>query len=208
VCDDAETLVYLANQGCLTPHVGLQRVDRMEFPDQMIFDLDPPEDDFELVRSVAQSLREILDELELTSFLKLTGSRGLHVMVPLDRRTRFEEVRRFALYVAEALALRRPGEVTTEFIKKNRGGRLFLDTNRNGTAQTVVPAYAVRARDSAPVAMPISWEELKNPRVDARSFTIRNACRRMRGGTDPWQGFARQARSLKGKLERLTATAG
>jgi bifunctional non-homologous end joining protein LigD len=204
VCDNAETLVYLANQGCLTPHVGLQRIDRMEFPDQMIFDLDPPGDDFEIVRSVAWTLREKLDELGLSSFLKLTGSRGLHVVVPLDRRTRFDEVRGFARAVAEQIAAQRPHEVTTELLKKNRGSRLFLDTNRNGTAQTVVPAYAVRARDGAPVAMPITWEELRDPALNARSFNIRNACRRMRSGTDPWLGFARKARSL-GARQRLQA---
>lgn len=203
VADNAETLVYLANQGCLTPHVGLQRADRMEFPDQMIFDLDPSEDDFGIVRSVAWSIKELLDELGLASFLKLTGSRGLHVVVPIDRRTKFDEVRAFAREIAGAVAAQRPGEVTTELLKKKRGGRLFLDTNRNGTAQTVVPAYAVRARDGAPVAMPISWDELNNPRMNARCFTIRNACRRVRGATDPWIGFAKSARSLKSAQSRL-----
>lgn len=201
VADNAETLVYLANQGCLTPHIGLQRVDRMEFPDQMIFDLDPPEDDFELVRSVAWSLRDLLDELKLASFVKTTGSRGLHVMVPLNRRFTFDKVRAAAHHIAGLLAGRRPNDVTTELLKKNRGGRLFLDTNRNGTAQTVVPAYAIRARDGAPVSMPITWEELKNPRLNARCFTIRNACRRTNSIPDPWRGYAKRARSLAGVIK-------
>jgi bifunctional non-homologous end joining protein LigD len=201
VADNAETLVYLANQGCLTPHVGLQRVDRMEFPDQMMFDLDPPGDDFELVRSVAWSLRELLDELGLASFVKTTGSRGLHVMVPLNRRTNFDEVRVVARSIAEKIAALRPDDVTTELLKKNRGNRLFLDTNRNGTAQTVVPAYAVRARDGAPVSMPITWEELKNPRLNARSFTIANACRRANNVPDAWRGYAKRARSLNGVIK-------
>jgi bifunctional non-homologous end joining protein LigD len=197
VCDDAETLVYIANQGCLTPHVGLQRIDRMEFPDQMIFDLDPAEDDFEIVRSAAWTMREVLDGLGLASFLKTTGSRGLHVVVPLDRRSTFDEVRAVAVSIAQMVEAKRPQDVTTEFLKKNRGGRLFLDTNRNGTAQTVVPAFAVRAKDGAPVAMPIAWDELKNPKLNARCYDIRNACRTVKNVPDPWRGFAKAARSLK-----------
>lgn len=196
VCDNVETLVYIANQGCLTPHVGLQRVDRMEFPDQMIFDLDPAEDDFEIVRSVAWSVRDVLDELGLASFVKTTGSRGLHVMVPLDRRTPFDRVRDVAYRIAQIVVEKRPDAVTTEFMKKKRGGRLFLDVNRNATAQTVVPPFAIRARDGAPVAMPITWDELRDPKLNARCFTIRNACRRMRTTPDPWRGFAKKARSL------------
>ena len=197
VCNNAETLVYLANQGCLTPHVGLQRIDRMEFPDQMIFDLDPAEDDFEIVRSVAWTVREVLDELGLSSFVKTTGSRGLHVAVPLDRRTSFDRVHGAAQRIAEMVVKRRPQEATTEFLKKNRGGRLFLDTNRNAAAQTVVPAFAIRARDGAPVSMPISWDELKDPKLDARYYTIRNASSHLREGPDPWRGFAKAARSLR-----------
>jgi bifunctional non-homologous end joining protein LigD len=203
VCDDAATLVYVANQGCLTPHTGLQRIDRMEFPDQMIFDLDPAEDDFESVRTVAWSMKELLDELELPAFLKTTGSRGLHLVVPLDRRMQFDAVRGFAHEVAQELVRRRPADVTTELLKRNRGGKLFLDTNRNGTAQTAVPAYAVRARDGAPVAMPISWDELTNPKLNARCFTIRNACKRVRNTPDPWKGFAKVARSLRPAIEKL-----
>ena len=96
VCDNAETLVYIANQGCLTPHVGLQRIDKNEFPDQMIFDLDPPSDDFGIVRTVAFKMRELLDEHGLTPFLKTTGSRGLHLVIPLDRKLPFDDVRAIA----------------------------------------------------------------------------------------------------------------
>ena len=145
VCDNAETLVYLVNQGCLTPHVGLQRIDRMDFPDQVMWDLDPPNDDFEPVRESARLLRDVLKELELPCFVKTTGSRGLHVVVPLDRRTPFQAARSFAQLVAELLARRHPQRLTTELYKRKRGRRVFLDTNRNGVAQTAVPAFAVRS---------------------------------------------------------------
>jgi bifunctional non-homologous end joining protein LigD len=201
VCDNAETLVYIANQGCLTPHVGLQRIDKNEFPDQMIFDLDPPGDDFEVVRSVAFKMRELLAEFGLTPFLKTTGSRGLHMVIALDRKLPFVNVRAIAHEIAQEMVRRDPKNVTTEFLKKDRGGRLFLDTNRNGTAQTAVPAFAVRAKDGAPVAMPITWEELQDPKVNARSWNIRNAVQRMESIQDPWKGL----RAAAHRLPRLAA---
>ena len=204
VCNDPETLVYLANQGCLTPHVGLQRVDRNEFPDQMIFDLDPSSDDFEEVRSVAWAMKELLDELGLANYVKTTGSRGLHIVVPLDRKLPFTEVRSFARRIAEVLEKRRPENITTELLKKNRGGKLFLDTNRNGTAQTAVPAFAVRARDGAPVAMPFRWDDLQDTSLNASSFHVRNACERVEAHPDPWKGIGRAARSLRAAADRLS----
>jgi bifunctional non-homologous end joining protein LigD len=200
VCDNAETLVYIANQGCLTPHVGLQRIDKNEFPDQMIFDLDPPADDFEIVRSVAFKMRDLLAEFGLTPFLKTTGSRGLHMVIALDRKLPFDSVRAIARDIAEEMT-RRDSRVTTEQLKKNRGGRLFLDTNRNGTAQTAVPAFAVRAKDGAPVAMPITWHELEDKKVNARSWNIRNACERMESIEDPWKGL----RASTHRLPRVAA---
>jgi bifunctional non-homologous end joining protein LigD len=200
VCNNAETLVYIANQGCLTPHVGLQRVDKNEFPDQMIFDLDPPADDFAVVRSVAFKMRRLLDEFGLIPFLKTTGSRGLHLMIPIDRKLPFEEVRGIAHALAEEMVRREPETVTTEMLKKNRGGRLFLDVNRNGSAQTAVPAFAIRAKDGAPVAMPITWEELEDDKVNARSWNIRNALLRMESIDDPW-------RNLRAATRRLPRTA-
>jgi bifunctional non-homologous end joining protein LigD len=200
VCDNAETLVYIANQGCLTPHVGLQRVDKNEYPDQMIFDLDPPSDDFEIVRTVAFKMRKLLDESGLTPFLKTTGSRGLHLVVPLDRKLTFDEVRAVARHLAEEMVSREPSLVTTEMLKKNRDGKLFLDVNRNGTAQTAVPAFAIRAKDGAPVAMTISWEELEDKKLNARTWNIRNACERMESIEDPWKG-------LRASTHRLPRTA-
>jgi len=203
VCNNAETLVYLANQGCLTPHVGLQKIDRNEYPDQMMFDLDPPSEDFAPVRDVAFGMRELLSGLGLTPFLKTTGSRGLHLVVPLDRKQTFDEVRAIALSIAEEMARRDPDRVTTEFLKKNRDGRLFLDVNRNGTAQTAVPAFALRAKDGAPVAMPITWDELKDEAIHSQSWTIHNAAARMEAIEDPWKGMARAVKSLSATLRRL-----
>jgi bifunctional non-homologous end joining protein LigD len=204
VCDDAATLVYLANQGCLTPHVSLSRLPRLDFPDQLVFDLDPAGDDFEPVRTAAFQLKEMLDEIRLASFVKTSGSRGLHVVIPLNQKLEFDPARSIARQIAAILVARHPATLTIEQLKVNRNGRLFIDTNRNGAAQTVVPAFAVRARDGAPVSMPIDWSELKDASLTARSFTIANAYERTTSKSDaPWAGMARSAKSLAGSLRRL-----
>jgi bifunctional non-homologous end joining protein LigD len=205
VCDNAATLVYLANQGCITPHVWLSRADRVDNPDRLIFDLDPPGDDFEVVRFAAGELRGLLGELGLDPFLMATGGRGLHLVVPLDRRADFDAARAFARGVAEVLTARHPRRLTTEARKNKRRGRLFLDTMRNAYAQTAVPPYAVRARPGAPVAMPLTWKELDDPDLRGSSWNTRNAPARVTGG-DPWIGMSRRARSLSAprrKLDRI-----
>jgi bifunctional non-homologous end joining protein LigD len=206
VCDNAATLVYLANQGCITPHVWLSRADRVDHPDRLIFDLDPPRDDFEVVRFAARELRGLLGELGLDPFLMATGGRGLHLIVPLDRRADFDAARAFARDVAEVLAARHPRRLTTEARKNKRRGRLFLDTMRNAYAQTAVPPYAVRARPGAPVAMPLSWKELEDADLRGSTWNTRNAPARIAKRVDPWKGMSRRARSLsrpRSKLDRI-----
>jgi bifunctional non-homologous end joining protein LigD len=202
VCNDAATLVYLANQNCITPHVWLSRADRLDNPDRLIFDLDPPRNDFDVVRFAARALRELLGELGLEPFLMATGGRGLHLVVPLDRRADFDRTRAFARDVAEVLAARHADRLTTEVRKNKRRGRLFLDTMRNAYAQTAVPPWAVRARPGAPVAVPLAWDELSDPDVRGGSTNTRNVGKRL-AGDDPWQGMARHARSLSGPRKAL-----
>lgn len=203
---NAATLVYLANQGSITPHVWLSRVDRPRQPDQLIFDLDPAGDDFAPVRRAAFAARELLAALGLLPYVKTTGSRGVHLVVPLVRREDFDAVRGFAHAVAERLVAQHPEALTVEPRKAARGGRLFVDTLRNGYAQTAVAPYAVRARDGAPVATPITWEELADPAVGPRSFTLAEVPGRLRRQGDPWREMRRHARSLgpaRRKLAKL-----
>jgi len=127
VCNDVATLVYLADQACITPYVWLSRIDRSDHPDQLIFDLDPPEDRFAEARWAALLVRDLLADLRLPSVAKTTGGKGIHVMVPLDRRADFDAVRTFARAVAEVLAAREPKRLTTEQRRGKRNGRLFLD---------------------------------------------------------------------------------
>jgi bifunctional non-homologous end joining protein LigD len=197
LCNNAATLVYLANQACITPHVWLSRQDRLEYPDRLIFDLDPPSDAFEPVRNAALALREALSEEGLVSFVMTTGSRGLHVVVPIARERSFDEVRGVAHRLVEQLARRAPDRLTVEMAKADRQGRLFLDYLRNAYGQTAVAPYAIRAKPGAPVATPLDWEELGDSSLHSQSYTLKNIFRRLGQKTDPWRDIREQAQSLK-----------
>ncbi|MGK5728550.1 non-homologous end-joining DNA ligase [Streptomyces sp. URMC 124] len=210
VCDDTATLVYLAGQACITPHRWLSRADRPDRPDRLVIDLDPPgapggDYDFTVVRETALLLRELLNELRLPSMVMTTGSRGLHVLVPLDRRAPFDDVRAFARDLADVLAARDPDRLTTEPRKAARRGRLYLDVQRNAYAQTAVVPYAVRARPGAPVATPLSWDEVGDPGLTADRWTLTTVGGRL--GDDPWSegGAAPRGRSLGPARRRLDA---
>jgi bifunctional non-homologous end joining protein LigD len=196
VVDSEEALVYLANQGLVTPHVWLSRVDAPDRPDRLVFDLDPSDDDFGLIRRTALELRDLLDALGLVPFVKTTGSRGLHVMAPLDRSAPLQEVRAFAEAVAAEMVRRHPDTLTVAFSKVDREGRLFLDVLRNGHAQTEVAAYGVRGRAGAPVAAPLEWDEVGDARLSADRWTVRNIFRRLARRDDPWSDVDAHARPL------------
>ncbi|MFD0020637.1 non-homologous end-joining DNA ligase [Streptomyces sp. NPDC058382] len=206
VCDDTATLVYLASQACITPHRWLSRADRPRCPDRLVFDLDPPADDFEAVRRAAHRLRELLDELELPSGLMTTGSRGLHVVVPLNRRDDADDVLAFARNAATTLAARYARELTTEPRKDARKGRLYLDVARNGYGQTVVAPFAVRSRPGAPVAVPLDWGELDTPDLTARRWTVTDLGDRL--DRDPWAGLMRHGRGVSAAARRLKKLSG
>ncbi|MER7660119.1 MULTISPECIES: non-homologous end-joining DNA ligase [unclassified Streptomyces] len=201
VCDSTATLLFLADQATLTFHRWQSKVKQLERPDRMVFDLDPAEDDFEAVRRAARQLGELLDELRLPSALMTTGSRGLHVIVPLAGDADFDETRAFAHDVAEKLAERDPERLTTAVRKKAREGRLYLDVQRNAYAQTAVAPYSIRAKPGAPVATPITWEQLKDPELTARRWTVTDALEQAR--TKPWEGVLSRGRSLAAARRRL-----
>lgn len=206
VCNNAATLVYLANQACITPHVWLSRRDKPEYPDKLIFDLDPPSVDFEPVWRGARFLKQILEEIGLTSFVMTTGSKGLHVMVPLDRKGHFDDVRTFASELADYLTRKEPELFTTEPRKDKRRDRLFLDYLRNAYAQTAVPPYAVRAKPGAPVAAPLDWHELESRAIHSSTYNIKNIFRRLGQKDDPWKMAMRKPESLDEPRKRLKDT--
>lgn len=211
VCDSEATLVYLVDQGLITPHVWLSRVDKLDHPDKLVFDLDPPDGDFAPVRMAARALRDVLRELGLVPFVMTTGSRGAHVVVPLDQSADFDTTRAFAKDVGQLLARRQPEDLTVRFRKDARGDRLFLDYVRNAYGQNSVAPYAIRAKPGAPVATPVDWDELSDPDLQSQTYTVRNIFRRLGQKEDPWKGYVRHARSLseaRGRLDEALAEAG
>ena len=194
VCDDAASLVYIANQGSLTPHVWLSRMDHVDRPDRMIIDLDPGSGGTDDARFAAHAARRLLTDAGLVPFLMATGSRGYHIVAPLRPAATFDEVRSVVDGLAEALVREAPDRLTTEFYKEKRQGRLYLDCARNAWAQTAVPPYAIRPRPGAPVAVPLAWDELDTTEPDA--WTVRTIADRLKQTPDPWAGIARHARSL------------
>lgn len=209
VCDDAQTLIYLANQACITFHTWLSRAVDLHCPDQMILDFDPSrENDIASVASGALALRSVLEDLGLPAYAKSTGSRGVHVVVPLDGKEDFEFVRAFARDLAGILVDRDASRYTLEQYKNKRGGRVFIDVNRNAYAQSAVALYSVRPRAGAPVSVPLDWSELRKKSFRPDAITIRNVFARLERIEDPWQRFWSDAASLKAasrKLEKLHA---
>ncbi|HWD81966.1 MAG TPA: non-homologous end-joining DNA ligase [Kribbella sp.] len=202
VVRDTASLVYLANQACITPHAWLSRADRVHNPDQLIFDLDPP-DGFEAARRAALDVRALLEELGLPATVKTTGGKGLHVHVPLDRTADFDTARAFARDVAGVLVKHDSKRYTIEQRKNARRGRLYLDIMRNAFGQTAVPPYAVRARPGAPVATPLDWSELDDPKFRADHYTLQTVPDRLERDGDPWPRL--RGRSLTKPRQRLEA---
>ncbi len=196
-------LLWLANQNCITPHVWTSRVPKLFYPDLCVFDLDPSKDEPKVLRTIALALRELLDELGLPAWVKTSGSKGYHIVVPIDGKTRFDAVAAFAHGVGRALVERQPDHVTQEFSKADRGGRILVDTGRNSWGATHAAAYAVRAKPGAPVSAPCSWDEVEDGSALPRSFTLRSMAERIDDVGDAWKGMRRRARSLKQPTERL-----
>jgi bifunctional non-homologous end joining protein LigD len=197
---EAATLVWLANQNCVTPHAWTDRADRLGYPDRLVFDLDPPDEDpashFPAIRAGALVLRDVLRELGLEPYAMTSGSRGLHVVAPLRRGAHADEARATAGEIAEQVAERRPDELTTEWRKNKRGGRVLVDVARNTYAQTTVAPYAVRALPGAPVATPLAWEEVDDPELHPRRWSLATVPDRLEERGDPWEGIAADAHAL------------
>jgi len=193
LCNNAATLVYLANQGTVALHGWLARAPELERPDRLLFDLDPPGDDFAAVRRAARAVAGLMQELGLTPFAMTTGSRGLHVAAPLRPEWPFDRVRELAKDMADWLARRHPDQLTVEQRKAKRGGRIYLDVMRNAYGQTAVAPYSVRALPGAPVATPLALDELEDSALGPQRWTIRNLFRRLGQKDDPWADIGRHA---------------
>jgi bifunctional non-homologous end joining protein LigD len=202
VCD-ARSLLWLANQNNITPHVWTSRTPSLYYPDICVFDLDPAEDDPDVLRTVALALRDLLRELGLASWVKTSGSKGFHIVVPLDGRARCGEVARFAHAVGTILVERDPRHLTQEFSKADRGGRILVDTGRNGYSATFAAVYAVRARPGAPVSAPCTWEELERGDVGPRTFALRTMAGRIGEVGDLWADMLKSGHSIRRTIEQV-----
>ncbi|TMG37437.1 MAG: ATP-dependent DNA ligase [Chloroflexi bacterium] len=189
------TLAAMVNLGCIAIHVMSTRASNMRDADWLAFDLDPSSGEFADAARAGLALRPLLDDARLTSFPKTSGSRGLHVFVPLRAGQSLDEARRVAVAIGEELARREPKLVTVAHRKSARGGRVFADAFRNGYGQTIVPPYSVRRRPHAVVSTPLAWDEV-SPRLDPSRFTIRTLDRRL-AKADPWAAFWRTRQSLR-----------
>ena len=199
-----EGLLWLANQNSITIHVWPSRAPNLYQPDVCVFDLDPMNpDDLVTLRAAASSLRDLLAELGLPSWIKTTGSKGFHIAVPLDGKSDFGTVARFAHVVGQVLVKRDPDHLTQEFSKVDRGGRILVDTGRNGYSATFAAAYTVRAKPGAPVSAPCSWEEVESGDVGPKSFRLRMMAERINTIGDLWSDLLKSKRSLVRPIARL-----
>jgi len=186
VVRDVRGIRWLANQNCITPHVWTSRAPDLFHPDVCVFDLDPLVDDAVVLRNAVLLLRDMLAELGLTSWVKTSGSKGFHVVVPLDGRAKSGQVAHFAHSVGRAFVARDPAHLTLEFYKADRGGKILVDTGRNEFGATFAAAYAVRPKTNAPISAPCTWDEVERGTATPQAFTLRSMARRLDEVGDPW----------------------
>ena len=205
IVTDLRSLLWITNQNTITQHVWGSRVPHLERPDLCVFDLDPAGDDPPAVRAAAIALRDLLEELTLPSWIKTSGSKGFHIVVPIDGKTPIGDLAHFANVVGKVLVDRDPEHLTLEFSKVDRSGRIYVDTGRNGYSATFAAAYTVRARPGAPVSAPCTWTEIERGDVDPKTFSLRTMPDRVAKVGDLWAGLLKGGKSIKQASTKLKA---
>jgi bifunctional non-homologous end joining protein LigD len=198
LANDLRSLLWLANQNAITLHVWTSRVPRLDRPDLCVLDLDPSEDDPAVLRRTTLAVRDLLAELGFTSWVKTSGSKGFHIVLPLKARSTYGEASALADRVARILVERDPKHLTQEFNKADRGGRIFIDTGRNRGGATFAAAYTVRARAGAPVSAPCTWAEIERGDVGPQTFTLRTMAKRIADVGDLWKDLVAPRPARKG----------
>lgn len=197
--DTQTALLYVVNQDGICFHRWNSAVEAPEKPNFLVYDLDPPEDDLTPVIKAARHLRDFFNEKETEPFVMTTGSKGLHVVVPIKAEHTYDEVRQGAKQIAEKLVERYPELLTVQIRKEKRGGKIFLDYLRNSYGQATISPYSLRGIESAPVATPLDWEELEDKSLSSKSYHAKNILRRLAQKNDPWKEIHRHRVSM-GKL--------
>src|SRR2546425_8881119 len=199
--NSTEALLWMVQMHCIDMNAWYSRVDKPHRPDFVLFDLDPPDDGFELAIEVAQLIRALLGELDLPGYVKTSGADGIHVVAPITRRSTFEQTYNFAEQASRLLERRHPGKVTTEWLKKKREG-VLVDHRQNGHGKTIASVYSVRPKPGAPVSTPLRWEEL-TPRVRPRDFGMEQALRRIEEHGDLYAPVLEEPRLLAPAAKKL-----
>lgn len=195
--DEVADLQYFANQNVVELHATTATSKNLKVPDQLVFDLDPSDSDFNKVRMVALALKDMLDAYQIPSYVKLSGSRGAHVHLPIKPELPYPPLKLWTQKVAQQLIVQYPQLVTMEHMVSKRQDRVYLDILRNDYTQTVVAPYSVRALPGAPIAAPIDWPTLSKSSSHAQLVKIGNVAQRLRNKGDAWEGFSAQAVSAK-----------
>ena len=206
--NDERSLLWLANQNCITPHVWVSRVPRLYNPDICIIDLDPLQEDPARLRKAALAVRTLMDEVGLTSFVKTSGSKGFHIAVPLNGKADAGEVSTFTHAVARILVARHPKDLTLEFSKADRAGRIYVDSGRNHPPATFAVAYAVRPKPTAPVSTPCTWSEVESGNIAPMTFNVRNLKSRIDKVGDLWGDLHKAPHALASAAKKLMAAEG
>jgi bifunctional non-homologous end joining protein LigD len=195
IVNDVRSLIWMINQNTITPHVWISRVPNLFYPDMCLVDLDPSIDDPDMLRAATLEVRDVLAALGLKSWVKTSGSKGFHVVVPLDGSMNMHQVAGFAHAVGTLLVRNDPDRLTQEFSKADRGRRILVDTGRNGYSATVAAAYGVRPKPGAPVSAPCTWAEVERGEASPRAFTLRAMAARVAEAGDPWADMLEHGRS-------------
>jgi len=202
-CNKEETIAYLANQGTVVLHGWLSKKSKLNKPDKMVFDLDPSDDDFEKVRQGALLIKELFDQADIKTYPMITGSKGIHVTIPLEEKDNFEAVRDAAKEIAQKVIEKDDQNFTTETTKSKRGNKVFVDYLRNSFGQTSILPYSLRAVKNAPVAVPLDWDEIKDKDLDPQKFNVSNIFYRVGQRQDPWKDISKNSINLKALKNKL-----
>ncbi len=199
MANDEESIVYLATQ-MVIPHIWPSRVDKLDYPDKMIFDLDPSVNDIEMTQTVALNIKKFFDAIKMPSFIMTSGNKGYHIVVPLDKTTKQEDVKEFAAKIAQVLCDHYPETMTNEMRIEKREGRVMIDIFRNSPTHTAVAPYSVRASLRGGIAMPIAWDEVK--KINPHFFNLDNYEERIKKG-DIWKDIYKDGISIAKIKEQL-----
>lgn len=204
ICNDKKTLLYLANQAVIGFHISSVTNKNPSKPNKMIFDLDPPENRPELIEKAAKALKMILEYLGFKAFFMTTGSRGLHIIVPLDSKSTNDEIVEFSRSVAEIIVRLNPEDFSLDMRKDKRENKLFIDIFRNSRAQTSIAPYSTRPKDGAPIASPIPFKEITSS-FNPQKYNIKNIFKRY---SDPWKDYNKYHFSIKKASKKLQKANG